>query len=295
MQGPAFAVILIAGAIACASTAFGQVPLPPERPDAPSARVSFESAIVRENHLAREQNPTFGTAIDEGGRFRATYVTLLELIRAAYDVRAGRVVDGPDWIGQARFDIIANAPEGFDPDDTHGMIRSLLEDRFGLVAKPELRQTPIYALVRPGRNARLGRGIRAPVPCRDRAPTSTGLRDQRDSRSGNDCRSGSGFGLGHLQVRRGPVSALLPHLSVAVGREVLDRTGLRGTYDIDVRWSPDPDSIFAWGAAAADAAKLSGGISIFTAVREQLGLELRPATAPLDVLTILRVERPAPD
>jgi uncharacterized protein (TIGR03435 family) len=85
----------------------------------------------------------------------------------------------------------------------------------------------------------------------------------------------------------------LPFLSSAAGREVLDKTGLRGTYDIDIRWSPEPGSIFAWGVA--DVATLAGGISIFTAVREQLGLDLRPGTERLDVLTILRVERPAPD
>ena len=44
-------------------------------------------------------------AIDEGGRFRATFVTLQELITAAHDVRAGRIVDGPEWIRSDRFEL----------------------------------------------------------------------------------------------------------------------------------------------------------------------------------------------
>jgi uncharacterized protein (TIGR03435 family) len=291
MRRSASAAIL-AAAIAGSPSALAQAPVPPEQAEVPE-RVAFESAVVRENHLAREENPRFGTAIDESGSFRATYVTLLELIMAAYDARAQRIVDGPDWIHRDRFDIVAQAPESFDPDDTHAMIRSLLEDRFGLVVRREVRETATFALVRPGRNARLGRGIRAPVPCRDRAPTSAGNQERRDPASGDDCRSRFGYGLGHLFVRRSPLSALLPLLSSAAGREVLDRTELRGTYDIDVRWSPDPGSVFAWGAT--DVAALNGGVSILTAVREQLGLELRPATERLDVLTIVRAERPGPD
>lgn len=69
------------------------------------------------------------------------------------------------------------------------------------------------------------------------------------------------------------------------GRTVLDKTGLTGRYDVSLHWAPDlgtPDN------AAADS-----GPSLFTAVKEQLGLKLVPSQAPLDVLVIDSVAQPS--
>jgi uncharacterized protein (TIGR03435 family) len=64
---------------------------------------------------------------------------------------------------------------------------------------------------------------------------------------------------------------------------VLDRTGLEGGFDVDLKWTPT----LAGDVAAADS------VSIFTAVQEQLGLRLDQGTAPLDVIVIERIERPS--
>jgi uncharacterized protein (TIGR03435 family) len=68
-----------------------------------------------------------------------------------------------------------------------------------------------------------------------------------------------------------------------VQRIVRDRTQLDGQFDLDIDFSPV--------ANAADAPTPS----IFTALKEQLGLELRAATGPVDVVVIDSVEPPAPD
>jgi uncharacterized protein (TIGR03435 family) len=60
----------------------------------------------------------------------------------------------------------------------------------------------------------------------------------------------------------------------------LNRTGLKGEFDVDLEWAPTPDS---------------DGVPIFTAVREQLGLRLEPASTTLDVVIIERAERPTPN
>ena len=73
---------------------------------------------------------------------------------------------------------------------------------------------------------------------------------------------------------------MLGELTAASGRAVLDRTGLAGTYDIELKWTPLPDPN-------------SDNVSIFTAVQEQLGLRLESGTAPLDVVVIDRIERPS--
>jgi uncharacterized protein (TIGR03435 family) len=58
---------------------------------------------------------------------------------------------------------------------------------------------------------------------------------------------------------------------------VFERTGLKGYFDLDLEWAPNPTD---------------DGPSLFTAVQDQLGLKLEPTTAPLDVLVIEHAERP---
>ena len=71
-------------------------------------------------------------------------------------------------------------------------------------------------------------------------------------------------------------------LSLTAGRPVVDATGLTGSFDLDVKFTPGD---------ASDPA----GASLFTAVQEQLGLKLEPSRRPIEVLVIESAERPAPD
>jgi uncharacterized protein (TIGR03435 family) len=80
-------------------------------------------------------------------------------------------------------------------------------------------------------------------------------------------------------------------LQSLVGRPVLDRTGLSGTFDMDLQWT----SGVASAPAGGDASTPDDGASIFTALQEQLGLKLQPARGPFEVLVIDSVERPTPD
>jgi uncharacterized protein (TIGR03435 family) len=69
---------------------------------------------------------------------------------------------------------------------------------------------------------------------------------------------------------------------------VIDHTGLVGDFDIDLEFAPPGARLN--GVVADDA-----GVSIFTAVQEQLGLKLQATRAPVEVLVIDSVERPTPD
>ena len=84
------------------------------------------------------------------------------------------------------------------------------------------------------------------------------------------------------------IEQLAVALQSMVGRPVVDRTGLVGTFNIDLRWD---------GAeAGAKPETISvDATSIFTAVQEQLGLKLEPSRSPFDVVVIDSVERPTPD
>ena len=99
-------------------------------------------------------------------------------------------------------------------------------------------------------------------------------------------------GPGRIDFGGLPVSLLVQMLSGQVGKPVIDRTGLNGNYDVELRFAlgsagpPRPDG----QAALPDDAP-----SIFTAVQEQLGLKLVPGEAPVDTLVIDHIERPDPD
>jgi uncharacterized protein (TIGR03435 family) len=84
-------------------------------------------------------------------------------------------------------------------------------------------------------------------------------------------------------------SGLWPQL----GRVVVDRTGLPGSFDLDLDFAPESPAAASTGAP--DAPPQSDAPSIFTAVQEQLGLKLESTSGPVEVLVIDRVERPTED
>ena len=91
-----------------------------------------------------------------------------------------------------------------------------------------------------------------------------------------------------------PLSQLATLLSSMVQRVVIDKTGLTGNFDFDLRWTPDRTPQGASGIPAT-APIDPNAPSIFTALQEQLRLRLESAKSPVEVLVIDHVERPAPD
>ena len=166
------------------------------------------------------------------------------------------------------------------------MLRSLLEDRFRLSAHRETRDLPIYALVRARADGRLGPRLRqttsdycaklreaAGKPGDTPIPTGSPVCGFRPAGNGNEITAGAL-----------PMNELARFLNILAGRTVVDRTGLTGVWDFDLKWSLP-------NAPNAD----TDGPSIFTALQEQLGLRLDATTGPVEVLVIDRVERPIPD
>jgi uncharacterized protein (TIGR03435 family) len=68
-------------------------------------------------------------------------------------------------------------------------------------------------------------------------------------------------------------------LAFNVGRPVIDKTGLPGTYYFDVKY-------------AGDSASNSSLPSLVGALKEQFGLELKSGTGPVEVLVIDRADKP---
>jgi len=213
-----------------------------------------------------------------GGLFVATNVTVRSLITTAYDLRPSQVVGGPSWLDAERFDVNARAAASVPDSAFPTMIQAMLVDRFQLGVHRETRELPVYALVQrtagqtgPKLKAASSECAQEPVP---------GLL--------NPCGSGMSTSLlngnGVMTCRRMPMEALARSLSGQVDRIVIDRTGLTGNFDCELKFTPEDRG--PSDTRNADAP------SVFTAVQEQLGLKLDATRGPVGVLVIDRLERP---
>lgn len=70
-------------------------------------------------------------------------------------------------------------------------------------------------------------------------------------------------------------------------------TGLKDRFDFHLEWAPDPSQNVLPPDSAANQPVNPGGISIFTALQQQLGLKLEARTAAADRLFVVRAELPS--
>jgi uncharacterized protein (TIGR03435 family) len=262
--------------------------------------LKFEVASVKSN-TSGDGRVMIG--VQPGGRYTATNVPLRFLIRNAYAIQDFQLVGAPDWIDSERFDIIAKAERDIGPPIPGGppsplqlMLRSLLEDRFRLALHRDTRELPIYALVLARPDGKLGPQLQpSKTDCSALAGARgrNGLPPDPPSTSGRPpC--GMRMMPGQLAAGGFPISQLAQQLSQSAQRVVIDRTGLTGNYDFDLKWTPDQLPQGAPPGAPAPAIDPNGP-SLFTAVQEQLGLKLESTKGPVEVLVVDRVERPTPD
>jgi uncharacterized protein (TIGR03435 family) len=146
------------------------------------------------------------------------------------------------------------------------MLRALLEDRFQLKIHREKKLMPGYALVVDKRGPKL-------------QPNNGANRLIQDGR-------------GSLVAKKEGMFWLAGCLSQMLGRVVTDETGLSGEFDFSLKWSPGPgenSTTFQTPTTPSD----SDGPSIFTALKEQLGLRLDSRKAPTEVIVVDSVQRPS--
>ncbi len=217
---------------------------------------TFEVASIHRN-LSGGTNTHINIS---NGRFVATNASLKTLIRNAYDILAFQLAGEPRWLDSEMYDIVATTGSGgkTSQDRFQLLLQSLLVDRFRLRVHWETRETSVYALLVDKNGPKLH-----PVPAGE-----PGINTQR------------GLGRVHMQGTAEPISILASNLGNQLGRFVLDKTGLPGVYDWVLEWSPDP---------AAEATLPS----LFTALREQLGLRLEGQKGPMQMLVIDNAERPS--
>lgn len=181
------------------------------------------------------------------------------LIRMAYSVRE---VVGPGWLDEVRFDIDAKPPAGYESRQRPMLMRNLLVDRFKLRAHTESRTAQGFALSLAPGGHRLKAG------------------SERTFLTGRP---------GLIQGNGRTIAELTNLVADAVAAPVIDKTGLTGTYDLKLEWTPQ------LAASAAAAPSSQAEISVFTALREQMGLRLDSVPVPIEVVVVDSVERTPTD
>jgi hypothetical protein len=125
------------------------------------------------------------------GILNAANIPVMQLIRMAYQMQDFQIVGAPTWANTDRFDIEGKfdpatmaPPAPGQPPRMQMMMRSLLRDRFGMVARVETRELPILALKVARNDGRLGSQMKpAAVDCGAQAgPRGGGPIDGRGGR-----------------------------------------------------------------------------------------------------------------
>lgn len=203
-----------------------------------------------------------------GGRFSATNTTVRALIRFAYRVPDVQISGGPNWINTENYDIVATPGTNATPDQVQKMMQSLLAERFKLTFTRETKNLKAYVIV----IAKSGSKLRESTTTE---PGMTGGRGQA--------------GATRLIAKGVSIQQFAAALSPLLAYPVLDKTGLTGTYDFELEFTPFqmPPQVAGDDSPPPDLS----GTSIFTALQEQLGLRLESRKEPVEIFTIQRAEK----
>ena len=280
-------------------------------------KMAFDAASVKP-HNPGDTSVGRGDLAQSGGHVPVIDVSLLQLMAQAFHLsslsQAKNTIFGmPSWIASARFDIEAEAPGSPTIDQKCLMLQSLLADRFKLVVHHETRQMPIYALVlaRAGKPGAQLRPHIGDASCDQRPYGGTGAQPPQTGPGGAVERSPAETAVllllqypcdravggvlapnNHDQVWSGGRRVNMETIAASLGgdepidRPIIDRTGLSGTFDFTIEWDHQLQGLPA--APQPD----QSGMSLFEALRDQLGLKLESTTGPVDVLVIDHVEQP---
>jgi uncharacterized protein (TIGR03435 family) len=291
-----FALILPAGV----RVMFGQSPTAnPGKPKSESTNgpLHFDVASIKPTPSSNDK--TLILQFLDGSAFRGAPIRLV--LQTAFGVDDDHIIGAPAWVNTNRYDFEAKvAPEDaprlakLKEADRRAMLIRLLTERFNLKFHHEMRERAEYALMLAKGGPRLTKGEPEPPagfePPKDTPPEKEHYKIMTVP--------------GRIEADSVPMYVLADQLTRlhALGRTVVDKTGLTGNYNLSLRWTPDnlpfplmsdPDGLGATTRSedGTDAAPLS----LFTAIQEQLGLKLVPEKFNVDVIVIDHIDPPSPN
>ncbi|WP_321471215.1 TIGR03435 family protein [uncultured Paludibaculum sp.] len=230
----------------------------------------------------------------DGGMLRYSNVSIKDCIRTAFKLKEFQI-QGPDWLGNERFDIVAKFPAGATEKQVPEMLQALLAERFKMTFHRDTKEHAIYALVAGKGGPKLKP---AEVSTEQTAPKT-------ENRAGGPRRDAVTMMMGPEGAHLKAPSATLPNLAEMISRfaerPVIDMTGIEGQYDFDlafmpenVRGMPGGGRMLAGpppgGAPPAAEMPTEKAGSIYDAV-QAYGLKLEPRKAPVELLVVDGIEK----
>jgi uncharacterized protein (TIGR03435 family) len=211
-----------------------------------------------------------------GDRFILRQAVMRDLIAVAYSVDAGFVRGGPSWFESDPHDVIAKMPPGTTMPTARLMLRALLAERFKLVVHNGSASFPLYSLT---------------------AGTDKVKMKPSDGSGDSECKlkppapnQAPGTFVFELSCSNISMDAFVQDLHNFTRDYILgpipNSTGLKGTWDFDLKWMPRMELA---GAGAS-------GISLYDAIEKQLGLKLEQRSTSMPVILVDSVNKtPTPN
>jgi bla regulator protein BlaR1 len=232
----------------------------------------FEVASIKPNN-SDDHRVSF--QITPGGRVACTNISPKMLIIMAYGLKPNQLVGGPDWLDSTKYDVTAKAAGPDDHEQLKLMMQTLLADRFKLAVHRDTKEMPIYELFA-GKN---------------------GPKLKASAEAGGEQHKGQFMiGRGQMDLTGATLAQFADNLSRAVGRNVFDKTGIAGEYDIKLEWTPEEGELQEFkghgnGKDGAPPAPDPNGPPLATALQEQLGLKLVTSKGPVELVVIDHIEK----
>jgi|ERR1017187_331460 uncharacterized protein (TIGR03435 family) len=230
-----------------------------------AANLTPKFEIVDVHGSAHTASPSSPSGVFRSGRYVLRQATMLDLIAVAYGVENDKVLGGPSWLENDRFDVIAKAPPATSPETIKLMLQAMLADRFKLLVHKDTKPVPAFVLT-------MGKG-----KPKLKKPDGAGTPGCEFHREGLN----SGGATHELISCRDATIEEFTQLLRTWAREYLtaplvDSTGLKDSWDFDFRWDTR-NTLMQSGAS---------GTSIFDAVDKQLGLTLSLQNVPMPVIIV---------
>jgi uncharacterized protein (TIGR03435 family) len=220
------------------------------------------------------------------GMLRMKNCTPRCMLLIAYGIEGYQISGGPSWLATEHYNIEAKAEGNASAQQMQGpMLQALLAERFKLLIHREMKDGSAYELKQVDGNQKVP-GSKATNCVPYSAETPPAAVPQPGGSRPNFCdhphysvagprRTLEGNGISIAELAKALQSAELR-------RPVIDRTGLTGIFDVHLEWTND----------VTNAPETSDVPSVFTALREQLGLKLDSVRAPSEVIVVDRIEKP---
>jgi uncharacterized protein (TIGR03435 family) len=263
----AVGVLSLISMVAANGTA-GQAPSPSATAPATTAAPEIEAATIKP---VKEPNPNMMHDRTEGRRLTMRYTSLRDLMMMAYEVDPRQIAGGPAWVATDEYDVDLVVAEGVQVNQCEeAVLAELMADRFQLRFHREQRMMAVYVLEVAKGGPKL------------KAADANGVEN-------SGCEH-----LGVCSFRKRTLANFARFMQfVVMDKPVVDKTGIAGTFDFELKWAPDESQFNGMGFRVPvpdGTAPLPG---LFTAIQEQLGLKLEPQKIPAEVLVIDHVERPS--